>query len=412
MSVALASDIDHEAELRACATKRDCIRYACSVLHTPDGDPVQTQDVRDWLESKGIATSRQTVSRILNEWRRQQGYDQTGEMPALTDDTLAEFDEAHEPPETHPNMTGTPPVTNAEPDSAAVPEPTPTPTPVTATKAVTSPAAAEDPATEHPSTVRDQETHHKPAASTTNKQSKGGAAGVLLWYLVAVVATCLSADTSYRLFGEIGISGFIFPLEAWGLSLTIDLERTMLFGVQELALVACAVSMRTHVRRWGSAGPAQMVAWAILGSAAVAAVSLAGVTLAALIRIALGPLLALIALHQALGLELRVRRGNRVNNGTLARIGRELRERLLSRLGLADEERDAVARTRDRAASNVARLATARGYVPLRRWRLQRALRLSQVAHDPAAKQRMLDERALLQHADELTTLKQPSPWA
>jgi hypothetical protein len=35
----------------------------------------------------------------------------------------------------------------------------------------------------------------------------------------------------------------------------------------------------------------------------------------------------------------------------------------------------------------------------------------SNVAHDPAAKQRMLAELAAVRHADKLANLEQPSPW-
>jgi len=48
-------------------------------------------------------------------------------------------------------------------------------------------------------------------------------------------------------------------------------------------------------------------------------------------RILLGPALGTIMLHLGLGLELRARHQR---TGTIARIGRELRERCLSRLGL------------------------------------------------------------------------------
>jgi hypothetical protein len=88
-----------------------------------------------------------------------------------------------------------------------------------------------------------------------------------------------------------------------------------------------------------------------------------------------------------------------------------MRERVLSRLGLADDDRDALTRTRERAARRVARLALGE-QTPLRTARLSRALRASYVAHDLVMRERMLAELAVLRHASELATLPLASPWA
>jgi hypothetical protein len=124
--------------------------------------------------------------------------------------------------------------------------------------------------------------------------------------------------------------------------------------------------------------------------------------------VALGPLLSLVMLHLALGIEIRNRTTTRT--GTWARVADELRERVLSRLGLADDDRDALTRTRERAARRIAVLALS-GRTPLRTARLSRALRASNVAHDDRIQRRMLAELAVLRHAGELATLALPSPW-
>jgi hypothetical protein len=125
-------------------------------------------------------------------------------------------------------------------------------------------------------------------------------------------------------------------------------------------------------------------------------------------RVILGPVLGTIMLHLALGLELR---SHHHRTGTLARVTNELRERLLSRLGLADDERDALQRTRDRAAFRAAQLSLPHR----RRWsreaRLQRALMAANVADDPRMRHKMLARLAVLRHAHELTTHDQSSPW-
>lgn len=112
-------------------------------------------------------------------------------------------------------------------------------------------------------------------------------------------------------------------------------------------------------------------------------------------------------LHLALGIEIR-HAGARA--GTWTRVLGELRERALSRLGLANDQRDAVTRTRERATTRAARLAmTPR--TPRRAARLARALRVAGVAHDPAMRDRLLAELAVLRHAGELASLPQASPW-
>jgi hypothetical protein len=113
-------------------------------------------------------------------------------------------------------------------------------------------------------------------------------------------------------------------------------------------------------------------------------------------------------LHLALGIEIRA---SRQRTTTWARVGREFRERLLSLLGLGDDHRDAAARTRDKAALRAAKLALASRWTPRRKARLRKALHASHVAHDPVQRDRMLRELGVLQHADELAKVSQPSPW-
>jgi hypothetical protein len=220
------------------------------------------------------------------------------------------------------------------------------------------------------------------------------------YYLASLGGLAVSLNTSWRFFGaKLGITGT---------------ERIIMFSVVELALIACALGMRANVRRVdpntgrpGAAGTPRIVAWALCGLAAYAALLLSG-PVEGVARVVLGPTLSLVMLHLALGIEIRNRTG--APTGTWARIGAELRERLLSRLGLADDDRDARTRTRERAAVRVARLAVAH-HVPLRTTRLSRALRASNVAHDPAMRERMLAELAVLRHAVTLSGLTQPSPW-
>ncbi|HEY3750544.1 MAG TPA: hypothetical protein VGL80_15220 [Pseudonocardiaceae bacterium] len=220
------------------------------------------------------------------------------------------------------------------------------------------------------------------------------------YYLASAGGLAVSLNTSWRFFGDrLGVTGA---------------ERVIMFSVVELALVACALGMRANVRRLDpvtgrsdAPGAPRTVAWVLCGLSAYAALLLSG-PVDGIARVALGPLLSLVMLHLALGIEIRNRTARRT--GTWARVAGEIRERVMSRLGLADDDRDALTRTRERAARRVARLALS-GRTPLRTARLSRALRASNVAHDDRIQRRMLAELAVLRHAGELATLPLPSPW-
>lgn len=241
--------------------------------------------------------------------------------------------------------------------------------------------------------------HSLPPTDITTTQ-RGGAerkpanpAGAGWFYAVAFMAMLVSIDTSWRFFGDI-------------LHISDTRERFVMFAVLEVALIACGYGMRANVHRSGRPGAPRLVAWVLCGLAGYMAWQLSGVA-AGIARVALGPVLGLVMLHLALGIEIRAGQHQAT---TWTRIVRELRERLLSRLGLSDDARDALARTRDRAARRVARLSLGHR-VLFRSARVARALRASNVAHDPTARARMLAELAAIRHADALAELHQPSPW-
>jgi hypothetical protein len=163
------------------------------------------------------------------------------------------------------------------------------------------------------------------------------------------------------------------------------------------------------VRRTSKAGPAQLVALALCTAEAFMAFALSGPAVG-VVRAFFGPCLALITLHLALGIELHVKfKGER--RGTWARIGRELRERLLSRMGLdLDPDRTALVRTRDRAADRAARLA-AGNVVLFRRTRLARAVRQSNAALDPGQRERLMAQLKAQKTVGDLPKMKVTSPW-
>lgn len=220
--------------------------------------------------------------------------------------------------------------------------------------------------------------------------------GVGLFYVAATAATGVSVDTSWRFFGEV-------------LGITRDWERAGMFAVLEITMLACGYAMRANVRRpGGTPGPARILAWALCGLSAFMAIVLSG-PLPGIARVALGPVLAIVCLHMALGIEIRVASGGRVS-GTWAKIGRELRERALSILGLGNDQRDAATRISDRALHRAARLATTR-WTPRRTQRLAKAVRMSGAATDPERRQKLISETAALRHVADLVTVEWRSPW-
>lgn len=242
-----------------------------------------------------------------------------------------------------------------------------------------------------PELIAEMDEAERPVDTPAEPSKPDGAKG---FYAVALLSIGVSVDTSWRFFEQrLGIT------DTW--------ERVALFSVMEAALIACGWAMRGGVRRDGRPGPARLVAWALTAFAAFAALSLSG-PIAGTARVLLGPVLGLVMLHLALGIEIRA---SRQRTTTWARVGRELRERVLSLLGLGDDGRDALARTRDRAALRAAKLALASRWTPWRKARLRKALHVSHVAHDPAQRDRMLRELGVLQHANKLAETTQPSPW-
>lgn len=239
------------------------------------------------------------------------------------------------------------------------------------------------------------------SVSAAGTARRPGSWATRVYWLAALVGINMSLNTSWTFVGErVGI--------------TNPVERVGMFAGAELVLLGCGLAARAAARD-GKAVPAaaRWVAWSICGVSAFMAIELSGLGVG-LVRVALGPVLGIIASHLALGIELRHARGNRARSGVGSRIAGEVRERLLSRIGLADDDRDALTRTRDRAALRAARLVNSGGAQlgRWRRWRVARALRTAGVAHDPERRQLMLHELAVLRYAAELSTVDLPSPWS
>ena len=235
----------------------------------------------------------------------------------------------------------------------------------------------------------------QPSPRVDTPGPRRGSGVTVACYIAALATLPVSLNTSWRFFGEV----LNIP--------TADGERYIMFAVAELALIVSGAGMAVNVRRTGHPGPFRMVVWAMCAISGYMAWAMSDLE-EGLARVILGPVLGAIMLHLALGLELRARHHRR---GTLARISHELRERILSRLGLADDERDALQRTRDRAAFRSAQLSMPRRWRWSREARLQRAPLTANVADDPQMRDKMLARLSVLHHAHELCTHRQSSPW-
>jgi hypothetical protein len=219
------------------------------------------------------------------------------------------------------------------------------------------------------------------------------APGAYGYYVVAAASLMVSVDTSWRFFRDV-------------IGITNVVERAAMFTILEMALIAAGFGMAASVRRGGRPGASQLFAWGLCAFAGYMAWKLSGFSVG-IARVGLGPVIGLVSLHLALGIE---RQARSAKTGVLARVAAELQERLLTLLHLADDDRDAAQRTRDAASHSVAKLTFGR-FVLFRQARLRRAIRTSGAAHDPVQRERMLAELDAERHIGQLATLDRPSPW-
>ncbi|MFJ4837152.1 hypothetical protein [Streptomyces sp. NPDC088746] len=234
-------------------------------------------------------------------------------------------------------------------------------------------------------------------------------APVLVAAAGALVCTAYSGDTSWRFAGE-------------RLGMADSTERAVMFAAGELALLACAVMARANKaatatdEQAGTAGVPGVLVWVITGVQVIPCYATSGMV-GGTVRAIIGPVLAGLLWHLAMGLEIRVVRPDALSAGLPAMIGRELRERLLSRLGLAVRDRTAEQITRDRATARAVRLAALlelrpKGWLASRRRRrLAAAVARSGAGTNEAQRQQLLQLLAARRTSGLLSTLELDSPW-
>lgn len=224
----------------------------------------------------------------------------------------------------------------------------------------------------------------------------------------AMVSTAYSSDTSWSFARD-------------HLHMSSLIERGVMFAAAELGLLSMALMARQNLKDPNKLTPGApgVLVWVITAVMVIPAYSESGIV-AGTVRAFVGPIMAALLWHIAMGIELRHASGDN-SQALTAVLARELRERLLSRLGLAERGRDAVQISRDRWT----RIATVRAahladleQRKARIWRLRRArARLaSAVDHTDAAvlpEQRtvLLERISAYRQAGELATIALPSPW-
>jgi hypothetical protein len=244
--------------------------------------------------------------------------------------------------------------------------------------------------------------------STGQRKEHRSTPALRLAAIAATVCTGYSADTSWR-------------FAAHYLGMYSMAERTAMFAAGELALFSTALLARQNLHSDKRApGMAGGLAWIITTVQIIPAYAESGLV-GGTVRAFLGPVMAATLWHLAMGIELRHRIAVAASNSFAARIGREVRERLLSRLGIADRSRDAQEITRERATVKAAALAarlcakpkayrtTRRGRLALRR--LSDAMDRAQVATDPQQRKQFLARFAARRHAAVLLDSDMDSPW-
>ncbi|MBY8879734.1 hypothetical protein [Actinacidiphila acidipaludis] len=246
------------------------------------------------------------------------------------------------------------------------------------------------------------------AVRTVRNAAKMTPAAVVMAALGAMLCTAYSGDTSWNFARD--------HLAMHGVR-----ERAVMFAAGEVALFAVALMARQNLRTDGAPGTPGVLVWVITGFQVIPAYSESGV-IAGTLRAFVGPVLAAMLWHLAMGIELRHAKPGAASQGLLAVLTREVRERLLSWLGLSVRGRDAAQITRDRwtriATRRAARLADlqAAGAKP---WRLSRARRRLAVAVDRTDagvldEQRtvLLDRLAAYRGAAQLASMEFAAPWA
>ncbi|MFD4261484.1 hypothetical protein ACFWR9_28635 [Streptomyces sp. NPDC058534] len=226
--------------------------------------------------------------------------------------------------------------------------------------------------------------------------------------LAALGCTAYSADTSWRFAADY-------------LDMDGTAERVAMFAAAELALFATALMARQNLN-----GPKQApglpgsLTWIITAVQILPAYAESGLV-GGTVRAFVGPVMAAMLWHLAMGIELRHRTPDAASRSLAAVLVRQARERLLARLGIADQDADATRLIRERALSEAVALVLRaesmtdrqRGKRRQRRLteRLHEALERADVDGDPLQDELLLRKLATRKQALGLASVTLPPRW-
>ncbi|MGK4908725.1 hypothetical protein [Streptomyces albus] len=235
-----------------------------------------------------------------------------------------------------------------------------------------------------------------------------GTVAVPVAAVAALGCTAYSADTSWRFAADY--------LDMGGTA-----ERVAMFAAAELALFATALMARQNLN-----GPKQApglpgtLTWVITAVQVLPAYAESG-PVGGTVRAFVGPVMAAMLWHLAMGIELRHHTPDATSHGLAAVLVRQARERLLARLGIADQDADAARLIRDRALSEAVTLILRaesmtdrqRGKRRERRLteRLHEALERAGVDGDPRQDELLLRKLATRKQALGLASITLPPRW-
>ncbi|WP_406356439.1 hypothetical protein [Streptomyces sp. NBC_00658] len=233
-------------------------------------------------------------------------------------------------------------------------------------------------------------------------------AAVRVAAVAAIGCTAYSADTSWR-----------FAADYLGMGSTA--ERAAMFAAAELALFSTALMARQNLN-----GPKQApglpgtLTWAVTAVQILPAYAESG-PIGGTVRAVVGPVLAAVLWHLAMGIELRHRTPDADSRGLAAVLARQARERLLARLGVADRDADAARIIRERALDQaVTLILRAETMTPDKRAnrrggrltrRLYQALEQADVDRDKRQDELLLRKLATRQQALTLASVPLPQRW-
>lgn len=235
-------------------------------------------------------------------------------------------------------------------------------------------------------------------------------AGTLSAGAAFIICTSVSLNTSYR-----------FTLD--GLGMTGTPERVLSCAAFEALLAMCVLGARERMADPESPSPGWYggAVWVFAALSAIPAWHEGGgLSTGTAVRIIIGAFGSALAAHSMLGLELKHRSGKE-SEAPLAQITRDLRERLMSRMGLSVRNRTAQQISEERALSKAVDLADAYDRMSPKDQknragrrcakRLARAQDAAGLAMNPARTEEYRARVAQRRYATELTITETESPW-